>query len=87
MVEQELSSPPADLRLCDGHGSGIGAPRTPLIPASGLKAEPAGVAAEQVRMAAVGAAAVITLLGAAFFGTTIFLLSGAAARRAFEPAP
>ena len=51
------------------------------------EASAAGVAAEQVRMAAVGAAAVITLLGAAFFGTTIFLLSGAAARRAFEPAP
>jgi hypothetical protein len=26
MVEQELSSPPADLRLCGGHATGIGAP-------------------------------------------------------------
>ena len=45
----------------------------------------AGVEAEQVRLAGIGAAAVITLLGAAFFGTTIFLLSGKAVRRAFEP--
>jgi hypothetical protein len=48
-------------------------------------ASAAGVAAEQVRMAGISAAAVITLLGAAFFGTTIFLLSGRSARRAFEP--
>ena len=46
-------------------------------------ASEAGVAAEQVRMAAIGAAAVITLVGAAFFGTTIFLLSGSSVRRAF----
>jgi len=54
------------------------------------EASAAGVAAEQVRMAGIYAAAVITLLGAAFFGTTIFLLSGTAVRRAFEtasPAP
>ena len=49
-------------------------------------ASEAGVAAEQVRMAGIGAAAVIMLVGAAFFGTTIFLLSGAAARRAFGTA-
>ena len=54
------------------------------------EATAAGIAAEQVRMAGIGAAAVITLLGAAFFGTTIFLLSGTSVRRAFEtasPAP
>ena len=46
-------------------------------------ASAAGVAADQVRAAAIGAAAVITLVGAAFFGTTIFLLSGSSVRRAF----
>ena len=44
MVEQELSSPPADLRLCGGHATGIGAPVAPGSSlASGLKAKPAGV--------------------------------------------
>ncbi len=46
-------------------------------------ASAAGVAADQVRAAAIGAGAVITLVGAAFFGTTIFLLSGSSVRRAF----
>jgi hypothetical protein len=50
------------------------------------EASAAGVSAEQVRMAGIGAAAVLTLLGAAFFGTTIFLLSGKAVRRAFGKA-
>ena len=53
-------------------------------PSTVRAASAAGVAAEQVRMAGIGAAAVITLLGAAFFGTTIFLLSGTAVRRAFK---
>ena len=46
-------------------------------------ASAAGVAADQIRAAAIGAAAVITLAGAAFFGTTMFLLSGKSVRRAF----
>ena len=45
-------------------------------------ASAAGVAADQVRAAAIGAAAIITLVGVAFFGTTIFLLSGSSVRRA-----
>ena len=50
------------------------------------EATAAGIAAEQVRIAGIGAGAVITLVGVAFFGTTIFLLSGTAVRRAFETA-
>lgn len=43
-----------------------------------------GVEAEQLRVAGMAASALITLLGAAFFGITIWMLSRPAVRRAFE---